>query len=71
MASELLPYEVSDIVDAPLAPAQARASIVSGVSPEYETANATSPLESEEAEVICICESAKAVQFTPMRISFW
>ncbi|MNW64990.1 hypothetical protein D3C74_433290 [compost metagenome] len=34
VASALLPYEVSEMVDAPLAPAQAKASMVSGVSPE-------------------------------------
>ncbi|MNW68616.1 hypothetical protein D3C74_474230 [compost metagenome] len=59
------------MVDAPFSFAQDSDSIVSGVSPEYEMAKATSPSDSVDAEVICICGSAKAVQFTPIRISFW
>lgn len=67
----LLRYDVMLIVKAPASLAQVNASMVSGVSPEYETATATSLEVKVEADVICICESAKAVQFLPIRISFW
>lgn len=62
---------VRAMVVAPRSAAAWRGSVVSSVSPEWETARATSPGPSRAVAVSAACRSLQMKAIRPMRCSFW